>query len=119
MVALSIQPVKTTRGAFVDFVSFVRLIARNLLVVLSLVVVGGLVGWGAGSREVPYYQAQAKILFSLRTTESGVGAGNQDLIDRMPTYANLALTSSVLDEAVTTTSYPGGVDALRSALEAV
>ena len=102
-----------------EFADFVKMAARNVLIVLVLLMVGAGVGWGLASRETPSYQAEASILFSLQTTESGVGAGNQDLMDRMPTYAELALTSRVLDDVVKSTSYPGGVEVLRNSLEAV
>ena len=102
-----------------EFADFVKMAARNVLIVLVLLMVGAGVGWGLASRETPSYQAEASVLFSLQTTESGVGAGNQDLMDRMPTYAELALTSRVLDDVVKSTGYPGGVEVLRNSLEAV
>ncbi|GAB3497976.1 YveK family protein [Amycolatopsis cihanbeyliensis] len=101
-----------------EFADVIRLIGRRWIVVVLVTLLGGVAGFAGAILLTPSYESEVNLLFD-RETPAEAGGASQDLLQRMPTFAALTTTATVLDPVAERVSYPGGVRALREKVTAV
>ncbi|WP_336033514.1 hypothetical protein [Geodermatophilus sp. FMUSA9-8] len=81
----------------------VRVVRRNLLVLLACLVAGAAAGWGVAAATPVTYETETKVVFTALVDPAAAVPVTQAatlVADQVPTYAALATTPSVLDPAI-------------------
>jgi len=102
-----------------NFVRLARIVRRRWYVIVITTVLGVILGVVATNLQTPEFAASTKQLFTVRTVDGQEATGSEDLMKRMPTYATLVQTTTVLDPVAAQFQIPGGGTALVPRVDSV